>query len=92
MGQYKQLSKEERGIICESQKSGKSGRQIAALLCRDKGTISRELRRNDSDKIGYLPDTAGAIARQRKRRNSRIFRSVALTRVCNGRVAFEVVA
>lgn len=72
MGLYKQLSMEEREIIYRSQKSGKNGCQIAKLLCRDKGTISRELRRNNSGINGYLPDTADKISKVRKLRASKI--------------------
>ena len=75
---YKQLSLEEREKIYQLQKGGKNGGEIAVLLCRDKGTISRELRRNNSGDLGYLPDSAAVLSKQRKRRNSQIFRSAAL--------------
>jgi len=78
MGLYKQLSLEEREIIYRSQKGGKSCGEISALLRRNKCTISRELRRNNSAQSGYLPDTAHYRSKQRKRRNSHIFRSAAL--------------
>lgn len=78
MGLYKQLNLEERKNIYQLQKSGKGCVEIAGLLCRNKSTVSRELRRNNSAEIGYLPDTADVLSRQRKRRNPKIFRSEAL--------------
>lgn len=43
---YGRLSSEERRLIYEWQKAGRGQSEIARLLKRDKGTISRELRRN----------------------------------------------
>lgn len=43
---YEQLSDGERKVIGRLHAAGRSRRQIAAVLCRDPSTISRELKRN----------------------------------------------
>jgi IS30 family transposase len=67
MGLYKQIQKEEREKIYCLLKNNMSLSEIAIELGRNKSTISREIRRNRS-KIGYLPDSADNLAKQRKNR------------------------
>ena len=68
MRKYKQITKEEREKIYQYLKIGISYAKIAKDLGRDKSTISREIRRNKSEKLGYLPDRACNLALGRKNR------------------------
>lgn len=43
-------------------------REIARLLKRDPGSISREVRRNQNNYLGYLPDRAQMMAVRKRRR------------------------
>ena len=63
---YTQLTQEERYQIYILKKAGKTQTEIAGLLERDKGTISRELRRNHGLK-GYRPKQAQQLALERRR-------------------------
>lgn len=57
--QYKQLNQEERNQIYLLLRQGKTQKEIALALKRDKSTISRELSQNKHRKFNeYLPDTA----------------------------------
>lgn len=64
---YRHLSKEERDLIAVLKAQGCSLREIGEKLGRDKGTISRELRRNAPDiyKGYYLSHKAQERARGR---------------------------
>jgi IS30 family transposase len=60
------LTLEEREVIAQRDAAGDSRQMIAERIGRDKGTISRELRRNRSPN-GYFPSKAQEKARQRRR-------------------------
>jgi len=64
---YTQLKLEERENIFKLLRNGAGIKSIAKIINRDKSTISRELKRNQyTDSIGYLPDKANNMAKQRK--------------------------
>jgi IS30 family transposase len=64
---YTQLSCEERDAIVILRAKGRSIRQIAHIINRDKGTVSRELNRNSSPIYNaYLPHKAQKRAIERK--------------------------
>lgn len=64
---YKQLSEGERDLLSLLKGQGKSMREIAGLLGRNVGTVSRELSRNCRPFHGdYLPHQAQAAADRRK--------------------------
>lgn len=69
MLKYKQINLEERENIYQLRKSGISMTDIGKLLGRNKSTISREISRNKSAKLGYLPDRANNLNKGRKNRN-----------------------
>lgn len=69
MIKYKQINLEERENIYELRRWGISLTDIGNLLNRHKSTISREISRNKSAKLGYLPDRANNLAKGRKNRN-----------------------
>jgi len=56
MIRYKQISLEERENIYKFLKSGISLTDIGTLLNHNKSTVSREISRNKSLKLGYLAD------------------------------------
>jgi IS30 family transposase len=74
---YAQLTEGERCEIFRLHADGISRSRIGCMIGRDKGTISRELRRNALPKSGYLPASAErmALARRQRRRASKIERS-----------------
>jgi len=79
MGQkYEQLSLEERCAIARLHEDGQSIRQIAASLGRSASTISRELKRNSGNKVGYKPAWADDQAWSRRWRGSRLARQSCL--------------
>ncbi len=64
---YKHLSSEERDHIAVLRAQGFKASEIARLINRDKGTISREIRRNKSPVYDcYLPHKADERAKERK--------------------------
>jgi IS30 family transposase len=63
---YKQIKLEEREKIYQLLKADISLRKIAKKLGRSKSSISREVKRNSSIKLGYLPDRANIAASKRK--------------------------
>ncbi len=70
---YEQLSDGERKMIGRLHAAGQSRRQIAATLCRDPGTISRELKRNSLPSRywpagRYDPGRAMGLTERRRRR------------------------
>lgn len=67
MNNYSHLSLEERTQIYQFSKENCSNNEIARRLKRDKGTISRELSRNEyNELVGYLPDSAHQKMQDRK--------------------------
>lgn len=69
---YKHLSAEERDKIAILRAEGKSGNEIAMMMRRNKGTISRELRRNGAEIYDvYLPHKAQERADKRNHDNHR---------------------
>ena len=63
---YTQLTQEERYQIYALKKAGHIQAEIAGIVGRDPGTISRELRRNRGLK-GYRPRRAHNLAMARRR-------------------------
>src|SRR5215469_4296841 len=72
--QYDQLSLEERCQIARLHEDGQSIRQIAAALDRPPSTISRELKRNRGQQVGYKPSYAHEQAKARRWTGSRLER------------------
>lgn len=66
--QYRQLSHVERGQIMFLKMDGVSVSEIARRLGRDKGTTSRELRRNISPYWDYYTDESAQVYAGRRRR------------------------
>jgi IS30 family transposase len=65
--EYNQLSFDERKELFVLKNEGKGVNEIGKKLGRSGSTISRELKRNTNDKrVGYLPDAAHNLSRQRK--------------------------
>jgi IS30 family transposase len=69
MIKYNQITLEEREKIYEFLKTDISITKIASEIGRNKSSISREISRNKSIKLGYLPDRANNLAKGRKNRN-----------------------
>ena len=69
MLKYRQISIEEREKIYQFLKTDISLTKIASHLGRHKSTICREISRNQSEKLGYLPDRANNLSLGRKNRN-----------------------
>ena len=66
MEKYKQLSKEERERFFVLKTNGLSMKEIAMTMGRHKSALYRELNRNSSETLGYLPDNAHQLAVARK--------------------------
>ncbi len=62
---YTQLTQEERYRIYAFKQTGYSQAEVAAIVGRDKGTISRGLRRNQGLK-GYRPRQSHQLALSRR--------------------------
>jgi transposase, IS30 family len=88
---YGQLTESERCEIFRLRSAGISRSEIGRMIGRDKGTISRELRRNALPKSGYAPLSAEriALARRRRKRKSKIERSSQLLEQIAGRLKLE---
>ncbi len=71
MDQYTQLTIEEREMIYTLKKSRWPTKVIANFMGRHKSTIYRELNRNLDANLGYLPDRAHKMAKERKHRHER---------------------
>jgi len=71
MKKYKQLSEGERHIITAMRRAGYGIVAIANELRRHRTTIWRELKRNRSPDKGYRAQSAGEMARGRRRRSRR---------------------
>jgi IS30 family transposase len=67
---YTQLAQEERYQIYALKKAGHSQAEIAEILDRNPGTVSRELRRNRGLK-GYRPQQAHNLALERRQDKAR---------------------
>jgi hypothetical protein len=76
--QYGQLTLEERCSIASLRAAGQSIRQIAAALDRQPSTISRELKRNCGNKVGYQPAYAQQQTHARRWSGSRLERDQTL--------------
>ena len=72
---YEQLSLDERCTIAQLREAGQSIRQIAAALDRSPSAISRELKRNSGNRVGYKPAYAQQQARARRWHGSRLERN-----------------
>ena len=66
---FKQLSYEERVVICHLLRQGRSAAEIARQLTRTKSTIARELKRNRLASGNYYP-----LVADRKRKARRVRR------------------
>jgi IS30 family transposase len=69
MRRYKQISLEEREKIYKMLLTQDSLSKISLAIGRSKSTISRERSRNNSERLGYLPDRANNLSIGRKRRH-----------------------
>jgi len=85
--QYDQLSLEERCEIARLRADGQSINKIAEALDRAASSISRELRRNSGNKVGYKPSYAQDQAWSRRWRGSRMSRQPALRQLVLTRLA-----
>ena len=66
MEKYTQLKKEERERFFVLKTNGLSMEEIAMTMGRHKSALYRELNRNSSETLGYLPDNAHQMAIARK--------------------------
>jgi IS30 family transposase len=71
---YEHFSLEERCEIARRRAAGESLRQIAAALDRTASSVSRELRRNTGNAVGYKPGYADAQAKARRWRGAKLLR------------------
>jgi transposase, IS30 family len=79
MGQrYNHINHDERARIALLREAGQSLRQIAAALGRPTSTVSRELKRNSGNQVGYKPSWADDQAWCRRWRGSKLERQPAL--------------
>ena len=75
---YDQFTLEERCEIAQLQAEGHSIRQIAAALDRSPSSVSRELRRNDGQLVGYRPSHAQERTKARRWKVSKLERNANL--------------
>jgi len=68
---YRHLTTDERNVIWQMRRLGKSRADIARCLGRHRSTVSRELRRNAGFECGYVPAVAQALAGARRRAHLR---------------------
>lgn len=66
MEKYGHLTLQERFILFRGLQQGLSLREISKELRRNPGTLSRELKRNSFESVGYLPDTAQYKSKSRR--------------------------
>ena len=71
MNEYIHISYQERIVIFKGIQDGFSVRDMAKHLGRSPSTISRELKRNEYNGIGYLPDSAHFRATSRRTGNKK---------------------
>lgn len=78
---YQQLNEEERDLLVIMYNRGRSLRAIGRFMGRSAGSLSREIRRNSTDR-GYRPHGAHRLARARlrERRQRQRLKSAALRR------------
>jgi len=72
---YEQLSLDERCTIAQLREAGQSIRKIAAALDRPPSTISRELKRNSGNRVGYKPAYAQEQTCARRWKGSKLDRN-----------------
>jgi IS30 family transposase len=75
---YDQITLEERCEIARLQGEGRSVRQIAAALDRSASSISRELKRNKGQQVGYKPGQAQERTQARRWKGCKLDRDKAL--------------
>jgi transposase, IS30 family len=75
---YDQFTLEERCEIARLRAEGYSIRQIATALDRSPSSISREVKRNRGQQVGYRPAHAQERAHARRWKGSKLDRNVAL--------------
>lgn len=75
---YDQFTLEERCEIARLRAEGCSLRQVAAALDRSPSSISRELKRNQGQQIGYRPGHAQERAKARRWKGSKLDRNAGL--------------
>lgn len=68
MNTYKHITPQERFEIHRLLSAGMKQSKIAKFIGKDKSSVSREIKRNKTAGVGYLPDSAHKYARQRKYR------------------------
>jgi IS30 family transposase len=85
--QYDQLSLEERCEIARLRADGQSIRKIAASLGRAASSVSRELKRNSGQQVGYRPSYADELTWARRWRGSRLSRQPTLREIVLNRLA-----
>lgn len=78
MRTYHRINLSEREEVYRLLRTNYNQTFIAKALGRSKSTISREIKRCESDPLGYLPDRANDYARRLLRRNCGVFRSSSL--------------
>jgi len=82
MGQvYEHFSLEERCEIARRRSAGETIRQIAAAMDRAPSSISRELKRNTGQQVGYKPSYADAQSKSRRWRGSKLIRNLDLQKL-----------
>jgi IS30 family transposase len=75
---YDQFTLEERCEIAQFRAEGCSIRQIAAALDRSPSSVSREVKRNQGQQIGYKPSHAQERCKARRWKGSKLDRNPAL--------------
>lgn len=70
MRNYKQITYEERVKLAQLRRSESSITEIASAMKRNRSTIYRELKRNESPPGEYWPDTAHQITLERRKRGN----------------------
>lgn len=75
---YAQFTLDERCEIAQLRAAGCSIRQIAATLDRSPSSVSRELKRNQGQQIGYKPGHAQERAKARRWKGSKLDRNTSL--------------
>lgn len=75
---YDHFTLEERCEVAQLRSQGRSIRQIAAALDRSPSSVSREVRRNQGQQVGYKPTHAEERAKARRWKGSKLDRNLAL--------------
>jgi hypothetical protein len=82
--QYSHLSPDERHAIARLRAEGQSCRQIAASLGRPASTVTREIKRNIGNHVGYRPRFAHDQAWGRRWRGNKLSRNLPLQELVLG--------